>query len=105
MFYREAVSSVKDAMAARRTRLGQIDASISGALQFMMYSGFVLTLGFMAVVGSGRRRIQAVLTMGVTAMLAFNLVLAVTLDYPFSGDISVSSAPFELGVLQQFTAP
>ncbi len=105
VFYQHAVTSVNEALANRRTRLGHIDASISGELQFMMYSGFVMIVGFMAVVGSGRQRTQSALLVGVTAVLAFNLVLATTLDYPFSGDVSVSSEPFHLGSLEQFYRP
>ncbi len=61
-----------------------------------------MIVGFMAVVGSGRQRTQTTLLVGVTAVLSFNLVLATTLDYPFSGDVSVSSEPFHLGSLEQF---
>ena len=45
------------------------------------------------------------LMVGVTAILAFNLVLATTLDYPFSRDVLVSPEPFRIGVLRQFFEP
>ena len=69
----------------------------------MMYSGFVIIVTFMAAIGSARRGVQTVMLLGVTAIIAFNLVLATTLDYPFSGDVSVSSEPFTTGVLAQFS--
>ena len=37
--------------------------------------------------------------LAVTGVIAFNLVLAITLDYPFSGDVAVSNAPYFDGVL------
>ena len=38
----------------------------------------------------------------VAALLDFNLLLAVVLDHPFSGDITVSFAPFKQGALSGF---
>lgn len=103
-FYREAVDHTNDVLRYRRMRLDEVDSTIPGSLQVMTYGGFVAIVGFMAIVGSTRRRLQLLLLLGVTAVLAFNLALMTTLDYPFSGDISVSSEPFTAGALAQFFA-
>ena len=102
-FYTGAVARLDDMLAARRTRLEQSESSLPDALRVMMYSGFVIIVTFMAAIGSARRGVQTVMLLGVTAIIAFNLVLATTLDYPFSGDVSVSSEPFTTGVLAQFS--
>ena len=102
-FYMTSVERLDDALAARRTRLGHAEASLGGSLHFMMYAGFVMIVGFMtAVGGGGRGRAHTFMLLGVTAIIAFNLVLATSLDYPFSGDVSVSSEPFRLGALAPF---
>lgn len=101
-FYSEAVTRLNEGLSFRRTRLDRVDASIPGALQFMMYAGFVAIVGFMALMHSTRRRGQMIMLLGVTAMIAFILVLATTLDYPFSGDVAVSDEPFRSGALAQF---
>ena len=104
-FYAASVERLNDALAARRTRLSQAETSLGGSLRFMMYAGFVMIVGFMTAVGGGRGRAHTVMVLGVTAIIAFNLVLATTLDYPFSGDVSASAEPFRMGVLAQFFAP
>ena len=101
-FYTSAVARLDDMLAARRTRLEQAESSLPDALRVMMYSGFVIIVTFMAAIGSARRGVQTVMLLGVTAIIAFNLVLATTLDYPFSGDVSVGSEPFTVGALAQF---
>ncbi len=104
-FYASSVDRLNEALAARRTRLGQAEANLSGSLRFMMYAGFVMIVGFMATIGSGKQRIHTVMLLGVTAIIAFNLVLATTLDYPFSGDVSVSAEPFRSGGLARYFSP
>ncbi len=102
-FYAASVEHLDEALAARRTRLGHVEASLGGSLHFMMYAGFVMIVGFMtAVGGGGRGRAHTMMLLGVTAIIAFNLVLATSLDYPFSGDVSVGSEPFRMGALAPF---
>ena len=102
VFYAEAVGRLGDVLSARRSRLEAVEASLSGSLRFMMYTGFAVIVTLLAVLGTGRRRAHVVMLLVVTGMIAFNLGLATTLDYPFSGDVSVSDEPFRLGVLAQF---
>lgn len=101
-FYTEAVARLNDGLAARRERLNALEPSIPGSLLFMLFSGAIVIIGLMAVMGSRNRRAHLLMMSAVTGIIAFNLVLGITLDYPFSGDISVSDGPFRIGVLQQF---
>lgn len=101
-FYTEAVARLNDGVAARRERMNALEPSIPGSLLFMLISGAVVSVGLMAVMGSQNRRAHLVMMSAVTGIIAFNLVLGITLDYPFSGDISVSATPFEIGALAQF---
>ena len=101
-FYTASVGHFNDLQAARRIRLDHAGPSLSFALRFMMYSYFVVIVGFISSVGNGPRGRHTALVLAVTAIIAFNLVLVTTLDYPFAGDGAVTSEPFRAGVLAQF---
>ncbi len=101
-FFAAAVDRLNDALSARRTRLEQVNASLPNSLRLMMYIGFAVIVAFMSVIGSGRKWLHTAMLLGVTAIIAFNLILTTTLDYPFSGDVSISDEPFRTGALAQF---
>ena len=42
---------------------------------------------------------QMVLVVAITTLIAYVLFLSIILDYPFSGSVRVSTAPYHQGVL------
>ena len=101
-YFTASVGHFNDMQAARRIRLSHVGPSLSTSLRFMMYSYFVAIVAFISTVNNGPRHRHTALLLGVTAIIAFNLAFTTTLDYPFSGDGAVASAPFRVGVLAQF---
>ena len=47
-------------------------------------------------------RAQLVMVMGVAVLVGCCLLVVVVIDHPLSGEITVSSEPFRLGVLASF---
>lgn len=101
-FYGEAVSTLDELVASRRSRLTHAQESLPGSFLVLIVGGAVLLLGFLYFFGMRSTRAQLVMIVGVAALVGFNLVLAVVLDHPFSGDVTVSHAPFRQGALARF---
>jgi hypothetical protein len=56
---------------------------------------------FLFFFGSHNFRAHLLMIGAVAGVLSFSLVLTLMLAYPFSGQLSVSSDPFRLGILGQ----
>jgi hypothetical protein len=100
-FYGEAVSKLDELVAARRERLHFAEESLPSAFQILIVGGAVILVGFMYLIGVARLRVQMTMTVAIAALIAFNLLLIVLLDHPFSGDVGVSDRPFHEGALAQ----
>jgi hypothetical protein len=100
-WYNESVSKLNDLVGARRDRLHASQEALPGTFQVLLVGGAVLLVGFIYFLGIPSARTQAIMVTSVAALTAFNLLLAVVLDHPFSGDVSISPAPFGLGSLSE----
>jgi hypothetical protein len=98
-FYGEAVSKLDELVAARRQRLHAAEESLPVPFQVMIIGGALVLIGFMYFVGLASARVQMTMTVGVAALIAFNLLLIVLLDHPFSGGVGVSDRAFHEGAL------
>ena len=104
-FYSESVGKVNDVVAARRERLHIAAHELPGTLQILLVGGALVIIGFMFLFGSRNPKSHLVMVVAVATLLAFNLLLALLLDHPFSGTVSVSNAAFRQGALDRFFAP
>jgi hypothetical protein len=66
--------------------------------------GSIVIVGYTVLVGSRSYWFHAIGAGSVALILALALVVLLDLSYPFSGDLSVDSAPFRTGILTQFFA-
>jgi hypothetical protein len=102
VFYAEAVGRVNDLMAARRERLNDAEEGIPPTFEVLLIGGALLMLVFTFVFGVKSFRLHAAMVVAVALLIGFNLLVALVLDFPFSGQVSVSSSPFEQGALAVF---
>jgi hypothetical protein len=98
-FYADAVARLNDLVDARRTRIDQATESLPGAFWAMLLVGSMLLISSLYLLGTANQRLHTILVVAVAMITSFNLLIVVALDHPFSGDISVSSEPFDRGVL------
>jgi len=102
VFYTEAVARVNDVTGARRERLNDNEESLPLTFEILLVGGAVLLLAFTFLFGMRSARLHATMVVSVAFLLGFNLLLALVLDYPFSGQVVVSNSSFTSGGLSVF---
>lgn len=65
-------------------------------------AGAFLTLGFTFLFGVKDFRLHGAMAIAMAILIGFNLLVALELDYPFSGQVRVSPAPYSTGDLAEF---
>jgi hypothetical protein len=92
-FYGEAIDKLNDVVAERADRLQAARESLPVTFQVLVIGGGLLLIGSLYFVGVPSARGQTLLVGGVAGLIGLNLLLALLLDLPFSGQLNVSSAP------------
>ena len=102
IFYEEAVNRVNNLMAARRERLNDAEEGIPPTFSVLLVGGAILLLLFPPLFVVRNFRLHVAMAVSVAALVGFNLLLALVLDLPYSGQVAVSNAPFTQGALAAF---
>ena len=104
--YAQALTNLDSLVAARRTRLDDAaDVSVPGTFEIMLLIGAVLTLLATLDFKPADDRLQLAFV-GVTAVfVGMSLLVALSLNHPFSGDYTVSKQPFTEITLAQLDGP
>ena len=102
VFYTETVARINDVTGARRERLNDNEESLPLTFEILLVGGAVLLLAFTFIFGMRSARLHATMVVSVAVLLGFNLLLALVLDYPFSGQVVVSNSSFTSGGLAVF---
>ena len=104
-FYDDSVQQLTTALQARRNRLDDASGGLPWVIGVLLIVGSLVIIGYTVLVGSRSFWFHAIGSGAVALVLGLSLVVLLDLTYPFSGDLSVSSAPFRTGALTQFLAP
>jgi hypothetical protein len=102
-FYDAAVGKLDDLVSARRQRLSSASEGLPGTFQILLVVGAVILIMFFYLVRAPGLRTQVLIVTAVATMISFNLLVALVLEYPFSGQVAVSSSPFSQGALAEVT--
>jgi Protein of unknown function (DUF4239) len=79
----------------RGERIDSANGSVPLLLWFVLIVGGIITLGYPAFFGASNQLAQTLMTATLAALVALSLLLALALDYPFTGDEKISVLPFE----------
>jgi hypothetical protein len=79
----------------RGERIDSANGSVPLLLWFVLIVGGIITLGYPAFFGASNRLAQTLMTATLAALVALSLLLALALDYPFTGDEKISVLPFD----------
>ncbi|MEU1285950.1 DUF4239 domain-containing protein [Kitasatospora sp. NPDC005856] len=101
-FYAEALDSLNDVVAQRRTRVDVSREELPPLLRVLIVGGALVILLLTLLYGVRSRPVRLLFVGSVAALIGFSLLLVLVLDRPFAGDLSVSPAPFKESALARF---
>lgn len=95
IFFEESVRKLDDLCELRRLRLMESSAGISHILWFVLVAGGLITICFTFFFGMENLRAQVLMTILLSAIISLILFTILEFDYPFTGNLSISSKPFK----------
>ncbi|GAA3006761.1 hypothetical protein GCM10020229_33600 [Kitasatospora albolonga] len=101
-FYELAAGNLNEVVAQRRARITMATQQLPLLLQVLVFGGALVIIPLTFLYGVRSRRMQLLFVGTVAALVGFSLLLTLVLDRPFSGELSVSPAPYKEGALAQF---
>lgn len=103
-FYSQTVSQLNALVAARQARLDDINLSIPTVFKILLLFGALLAIYGTFYFKPFGEPLQVVMIGCAAALIAIGLLVAIELDYPYSGSVSISSAPFSASELRALSA-
>jgi hypothetical protein len=98
-FFGQTLGRMNDLVVARRNRLDDVNLSLPPLFQALLLLGAVLAISSTFYFKPFGEPIQIVMIGAASTLVGMALLVAVQLDYPYSGDIAVSKAPFNSSTL------
>ncbi|MDD5312458.1 MAG: DUF4239 domain-containing protein [Dehalococcoidia bacterium] len=95
IFFAEMLRRMNDAGELRRQRIIDAQAGIHPMLWIVLLFGGLITVVFSFFFGSDNLIAQLIMTTLLSVLIMLILFTILVMDFPFSGDISVSPASFE----------
>lgn len=98
-FFSQTLARMNDLVVARRNRLDDANLSLPPLFQALLLLGAVLAISSTFYFKPFGEPIQIIMIGAASALVGLALLVAVQLDYPYSGNVAVSSTPFETSTL------
>lgn len=98
-FYGQTLARLNDLVTSRRVRLDDANLSLPVVFQVLLLLGAVLAISttfYFKPFGEG---VQVAMIGAASALIGTAMLVALILDFPYSGSIAVSSAPFKAASL------
>ena len=95
IFFEESVHKFNEACEMRRERLLDANTGLNGILYFILVAGGLITISFTMFFGTENLRPQLLMTSMLTTLIALTLFTIMSLDFPFTGDISIKPDVFK----------
>jgi hypothetical protein len=88
----------------RTERLDSSDGSVPGVLWLVLLAGGLIVLGYPSFFGTSSLVAQVLMTATLAVLVALTFFVGLVLDYPFTGEVYISPAPFDQA-LQRMPPP
>lgn len=92
--HNQVLAALNSAQTDRDARLSEDASGINGVMWFVLMAGAVVTVGFTFLFGFRNSAMQHLMTGSLAALIGLVLFLAVALNYPYQGSISVAPEAF-----------
>lgn len=86
----------------RKERMDAGRSVLTDPLRILLVMGFFIVSFFMSILSNNNQKVHQMSVLLLSGIVAFNLAIAINLDYPFSGSVSVTSEPYTRGILARF---
>jgi Protein of unknown function (DUF4239) len=94
-YYDQTLARINDLVVARRGRLDDANLSLPTIFQILLLFGAALALSTTFYFKPFGERIQVVMIGAAATLIGLAMLTGLMLDYPYSGSIAVSKAPFD----------
>jgi Protein of unknown function (DUF4239) len=98
--YHHALDLLTTLSDNRDDRLDSSNGTVPNALWLVLLAGAVITLGYPSFFGTSNLVAQILMTGSLAALVALSAFVGIVLDYPFTGDVRISDAPFQEALRQ-----
>jgi len=100
-FFAEMLNRMNNAVEMRRQRLVDSQTGIHPALWFVLLFGGIITVAFTFFFGSENLVAQLIMTTLLAMLIVSILFTILVMDFPFSGDLSISPDALQLILLRK----
>lgn len=101
-FYNQFVSNLNLVSQFRGKRLEFLHTGLIDVIRFMLVFGFFLIIFLVSLLESQIPKLHTLSVVVVSAMISFNVGLALLFDYPLAGSIAATPTSFTRGALAPF---
>ena len=98
IFFSEMLTKMNDAVELRRQRIQDAASGLHPALWFVLLFGGIITVAFTFFFGSENLYAQLIMTTLLAVLIVLIIFTILLMDFPFSGDLSISATPLQLVV-------
>ena len=98
-FFDESIRKLNSLRELRRQRLMDSRAGLEPLLWFVLVAGGVSTISFTFLFGAENKKIQIIMAILLSVTVFLILFTIMEMDFPFTGDISISPEPFKMLLL------
>ncbi len=103
LYQAEMVNDLNEIISTRNDRLGHLDSTLPNFVRVIIFLILMGILFFLCLLEAKQKTREMLFIMALSVLLGLTFSLILIMDYPFSGEFSISSYPFQEEILHQPT--
>lgn len=103
LYQTQMVNDLNEIISTRNDRLGHLDSTLPSFMRFIIFLILMGILFFLCLLEAKQQSREMLFIMALSVLLGFTFSLVLVMDYPFSGEFSISNYPFQEEILHQPT--